>query len=292
MTLAAPFVFLTGGSGFLGGTVSRVLEANGVNVLRTQGRDPNNSPENYLDIRNLGVDEIAAKLARDRCAVTLHFATSFTHDTHPSAAEIVCASNFSFAVKVAEASALAGVGTFLNVASTWEWIRSQNPTYKTALTPYSASKQAFRTYLDHRFGSTGFIKNLVIEESLGEGDTREKLIPKLITAGLMGEEFHVRDPKAKMNFADATGLANFLLDNLEDLSSLPNVFGYADYREVPISTIIDELRKIGLQILLANSGESDEGLTTRVTLQSLRIPIYSQSDRTLGETLLSISRSS
>ena len=290
MTFSNKSVLLTGSTGFLGAEVCRVFEANGLKVLKTQGRDSSGVGQTYLDVASMDVTEIAGILESENCLAVLHFATNFSQDRDPKVAEPVCGANFVFAIKVAEASALAGVANFLNIASTWEWLRTANPGSTAPLPPYSASKQAFRTYLDHRFGPNGFVKNLVIEESLGEGDARPKLVPSLISAGLRGEVFLVRDPDAEMNFADASGLALFLLNNLRELGSLPYVMGYADYAHIKIEDVVREMRDLGLSVQTRNATrvEDPASASSRVTLQSLGIPIYSSAARSLRDALAGI----
>lgn len=287
MTFSKAAILLTGSTGFLGAEVCRVFEANGLKVLKTQGRAGSGSGENCIDVASTDVAGLAGILKAENCLATLHFATDFSSEEDPKIAEQVCATNLSFAIKVAEASALAGVPHFLNVASTWEWLRIANSKRTPPFPPYSASKQAFRTYLDHRFGPVGYVKNLVIEESLGEGDARPKLVPSLISAGLRGEIFLVKDPDVSMNFADSTALASFLLQNLPDLGRLPYLFGYADYIDVKFEDLVREFRNLGLALQTRNStNEVNQSYAhSRVTLQSLGIPVLSSARRSLKEAL-------
>ena len=288
MTFSDKSILLTGSTGFLGAEVCRIFEGSGLKILKTQGRANSGFGENYLDIASMGIPEIAGRLKTENCLATFHFATDFSQETDPTIAEQVCAANLVFAIKVAEASALAGVANFLNIASTWEWLRTANSETSTPFPPYSASKQAFRTYLDHRFGPNGFVKNLVIEESLGEGDSRPKLIPSLIRAGLQGEVFSVRDPDARMNFADSSGLALFLLENLQELGNLPYVIGYADFTDLGIKDIVREIYDLGISVQTRSPSKSKILRPARVTLQSLGIPIYSNATRSLRDALAGI----
>ena len=290
MTFSNKSILLTGSTGFLGAEVCKVFESNGLRVLKTAGRSNGSIGRNYLDVASMSLPDIAARLESENCFATLHFATNFNPETAPKIAEQVCEANFTFAMKVAEASALAGVSNFVNIASTWEWLRTSNGESNAFFPPYSASKQAFRTYLDHRFGQNGFVKNLVIEESLGEGDSRPKLIPSLISAGLRGEVFLVRDPDVKMNFADSSALAIFLLQNLQELGNLPYVFGYADFTEIKINDLVQVIHDVGLSVETRTYSESHSTSISRVSLQSIGIPIYSSATRTLRDAFAGILR--
>lgn len=279
-------VLITGSTGFLGSAFLRRLKDENIRVLRSQGRASKATESDEIDIHSLETEELAEQMEKEKICSVYHFATHFSPSLASSVSDEVIRTNLLFSTRVAEASFKAQVSRFVNIASTWEWMREHNPSSTEPFTPYAASKKAFRDYLGYRFGASNRIQHVVIEESIGTRDTRTKLVPQMIRAGLEKRPFVVRDASVSLNFAEADGLASYLFNQFQKTDSAVDVIGgYADYHQVSIGQIHGTLQSLGLDVKLEISGDRSTNQVSRVNLLELGIPLASSSQLSLSEVL-------
>lgn len=279
-------ILVSGSSGFLGGKFVSFAAAKGLRVLRTAGRSSKNSLTRHdlIDVQASSVEELAEKIKSHEVSDVLHFATKFSRLLDPAVAMSLFESNLDFSVKLSEASQLAGCRRFINIGTSWEYARELNPENRGLLTPYAASKLAFRAYIDQRFGPK-FAKTIILEESIDGDDDRDKIIPEIVRYSLAGKSFVVRDKHLKMNLANATGLAGFALSYLQ-MADPPSLVTYADYRGVEIHHVVSHLTNLGLDTKIEFSGEST---STRVSLEHIPAPTASGQDvASLDEVLAAL----
>lgn len=239
-------ILISGASGYLGGIAAELCRELGFEVILTKGRRGSTKEHTCdLDVLSSDLPKLATQIQEKDCQAVLHFATDFSRSTSGAVVEGVIQANFLFSVKLAEAARIAGVPHFINMSSTWELTRSTLGDFSTMLTPYAASKRAFRTYLDERYGDEGFVKNVFVEETLGPTDYRDKVVPNLLRSAVAGRPFSVRNPNLGLNFALAESLASFLLEK-STWPSLPYEVGFVSYREVTLAHIAEIIEASGI----------------------------------------------
>lgn len=283
--------FITGASGFVGGRVAQAFKSASRNILVSANRKGWPEPKSEFESITVSAQSVAG-LARifetAQCSSVLHFATHFSSSLDAQSTNQIVESNLKFGILVAEAAYLAGVQTFLNVATSWEFFRTSNPDHVAVFSQYASTKRAFRAYLDERFGDTGFIKHLVLEETIGDTDTRQKLVPMLIRSSWSGELVHLREPHAKLNLAAVDGLAHYLLQASPDFLELKRIQGASSFFKVSPMNIIETLEGLGVRPNFELTSPSDVYAATprlhSIQIPSLALPVISS----LPETLRSL----
>jgi nucleoside-diphosphate-sugar epimerase len=173
-------LLLTGASGFIGSHVLQAFLAQGDSVavlgrtpLRETGADVAFYPydgtyESALDALNAVQPEIV-----------VHLATHFVGTHHASDVDLLLAGNIGFGLHLLEAMKQVGCLAWLNAASAWQYA-GQSPFHPNGL--YAASKSALDALVTAYVQEVGLqAMNVVIYESYGQGDTRKKLIPQLLS---------------------------------------------------------------------------------------------------------------
>lgn len=273
MTMSANTLLISGSSGYLGGVAARACKNQGFEVLATSGRGGNTPNASInIDIHANGVTSLAKQIEGHRCRAVLHFATEFSRSTSGNSAESIVSANLQFAIKLAEAAKMAGVPHFINISSTWEKTRSVLRGVEVLLTPYASSKRAFRAYLDERFGDSGYVKNLFLEETIGPTDHRDKVVPNLIRSALAAEPYVVREPNLGLNFALAESLASYLIED-GNWITMAYESGYVSYPKVTVGMVAELIRSMGQLDPILQISEAEEKGLPRVSLFELEMPI-------------------
>lgn len=113
-----------------------------------------------------------------------HLATRYTHDAASAEIPALIAANLGFAAQFADAAARSGCKAFVN-AGTASQLNIRGAYMPASL--YAASKQAFEdllVYFDRRAGLP--CANVLLYDTYGAGDTRNKLLAQLIHAAKTG----------------------------------------------------------------------------------------------------------
>jgi nucleoside-diphosphate-sugar epimerase len=174
-------VLITGATGFVGTHLARRILANGtaVGCIVRDTSDTAKLPAGAAVLRHDGSTEqlhdIVGRFAPD-CIV--HLASYFVAEHRPQDVAPLIASNLLFAAQLADATAAAGVGQFINTGTAWQ--HYEGAAYDPVCL-YAATKQAFDDilrYYRERFGLR--VVTLELSDTYGPGDPRKKLVPLLL----------------------------------------------------------------------------------------------------------------
>ncbi|MBK7960840.1 MAG: NAD(P)-dependent oxidoreductase [Bdellovibrionales bacterium] len=166
---------LTGGTGFVGQNLKNHLLAKGwvvENISRTD------SSRAALDL----------VMARFRPDVVIHLATLFIAEHKPSDIPALIESNITFGTQVVDSMAQHQVLNLVNAGTLWQYYEGQR---EVPACLYAATKTAFESVL--RFYSSAHklrVINLMLSDTYGPKDPRQKLLPKLI--GIAGTSAQIQ----------------------------------------------------------------------------------------------------
>ncbi len=184
---------VTGATGFLGHHVATRLVADGWHVTALQ-RATASSSAALADLTLLGVEVVmfdsgaeVQQIARESAPeAVFHLATHYLKDHAPQDVPALVDANISFGTHVLEG--LRGSGAAVVSAMSYFQFTEGLPT-PTSL--YSATKQAFLDICEYyRVIDGADIRQVVLFDTFGPGDTRNKLMPHLLTS--LRERRHVK----------------------------------------------------------------------------------------------------
>ncbi|WP_291297152.1 NAD(P)-dependent oxidoreductase [Elioraea sp.] len=176
--------FVTGATGFIGRHLVGRLDAAGyaVHALLRRGSDASRLPAAITAHRE--PPALDALLATIRPDVVLHLATEYRHGHDHAAIAPMLAANVTLGTMLADAAARAGVGGFVTLGTA---AQHAGPGGDAPATLYAASKQAFEVLLGAIARAAGLpTATLLVFETFGPGDTRGKILDRMIAAAMTG----------------------------------------------------------------------------------------------------------
>jgi nucleoside-diphosphate-sugar epimerase len=176
---------VTGGTGFLGTRIAARLLNAGWHVDCVTRPIPEEAPAGTTAHLHDGTTErMIAIVAAARPDVVFHLAGLFVATHAPADVEPLIASNVLFGAQVLEGMSAAGGGRFINTSTCWQ--HYLDAPYRP-VDLYAATKQAFEDIVDYHADATGVqAVTITIYDTYGPGDTRGKLLEKLVRAALDG----------------------------------------------------------------------------------------------------------
>ena len=182
---------VTGGTGFIGQHLVRKLVAGGfkttalvrpssdISSLLGLGRDV------QIVELNQSFESIKRCFNENSFDAVFHLATHFAAEHDPAQIDELVNSNITFGMKVAEAAASNKVENFINVGTNWQYYHSAS--YRP-LNLYASLKQAFEDILLYYSDAKGLkVANVILFDTYGDNDNRQKLIP-LLLANKLGDK--------------------------------------------------------------------------------------------------------
>jgi nucleoside-diphosphate-sugar epimerase len=174
---------LTGGTGFVGQNLKKHLLARGwtvENISRpltsaTARPDPTASPSDRTCSR-AAIDLVMKNFNPD---VVIHLATLFIAEHKPADIPALIESNITFGTQVVDSMVQHRVLNFVNAGTLWQYYEGHR---EIPACLYAATKTAFESIL--KFYSSAHnlrVLNLMLSDTYGPKDPRQKLLPKLIS---------------------------------------------------------------------------------------------------------------
>lgn len=204
-----PRLLITGATGFLGRYVLKRALAEGYPTASLGRSAPEDVDIPHYDYHGKYEDAHRAVHGFAPDAV-LHLATKFVGVHHAEDVDGLVAANITFGLHLLEALRHSDCHHFINAASAWQYLENQ-PFTPNGL--YAASKCAFDALMAGYIREGGLHAcNLVIYESYGAGDTRPKLVPKLLQQVREGHrELPLIDGQKGFYFTHADDIARAFL---------------------------------------------------------------------------------
>jgi nucleoside-diphosphate-sugar epimerase len=235
---------VTGATGFLGQHLVRHLVASGREVHIVQRAS---SPRPVLaDFRAAGVTvheyevgEQVQAIARTLAPETaFHLATFYLKDHQPSEVEPLIEANVVFGSHLLEG--LVGTGAVVVSAMSYFQFRDTVP---TPFSLYSATKQAFLDVSEfYRSGRGLDVRQVILYDTYGPGDTRDKLIPRLIGAVASGELVGMGSPHQPLNVLHSEDVARGFV--AASASGAPALMALRAPENVSVAGIVDTIETV------------------------------------------------
>lgn len=177
-------VLVTGATGFVGSRLVKRLAAEGheTHALLRPSSDAAALPQGVSAHRDEGaLDALLAALAPE---AVLHLATLYRHGHAHAEVAPMLEANIVLGVRLADAAARAGVRAFVTLGT---GAQHAGERHDTPATLYAASKTAFETVLAAIARAGGLpTATLVVFDTFGPGDTRGKILDRLVAAARSG----------------------------------------------------------------------------------------------------------
>ena len=174
---------VTGASGFIGSNLVRYMENQGwdVHILVRAGSNLTGLGDVILRITvhhhdgsSAGMAEIMAAARPD---IVFHLASLFLSNHKTEDIEALVSSNLLFSTQILEAMVMSGVKYLVNTGTSWQHYHSED--YRP-VNLYAATKQALECILTYYIDAHSLkATTLLLFDTYGPGDPREKLIPLL-----------------------------------------------------------------------------------------------------------------
>jgi CDP-paratose synthetase len=240
-------VLVTGATGFIGQRLCVDLERRGLVVVRMSSRRVwGEGLEVVRTTPTWSPEQLHGVFTTCRPSTVFHLATRFTTDNDASQIASLISSNVTFGVCIADLASRFE-SRFVYTASAWQ----RHPGGASGGSLYAASKQALHVFLDQYADARGLDRQIVyLFDTYGPGDSRGKIVQRLMEASLRGSPLDMGSPSKLINLSHVDDvvagllLAAFELPSHDDwvmraeepvsLGDLANSIGRALNRTVPV----------------------------------------------------------
>lgn len=209
-----PTALVTGATGFIGRHLTARLVTDGWRVVSLQRSATAHAPASSA-LAGMGVQvevftssDDVQRLAREvQPDVVFHLATHFLKDHAPDDVERLIDANIAFGAHLLEG--LRGSGAIVVSAMSYFQYSQGAP---TPVSLYSATKQAFLEICEYYRVVCGLdVRQVVLFDTFGPGDTRNKLVPLLLQALRNGSTVHLGPSRQPINLLYVEDVVSGLL---------------------------------------------------------------------------------
>ena len=179
---------VTGATGFIGGHLVRHLARLGWKVhalARQVSKDPDIAIAATWHSYDGEYESVSRAVASSEPDVVFHLASLFLSEHKPEQIDALVNANLRFGMHLLEAMHQHNVRRLINTGTSWQ--HYNNADYDP-VNLYAATKQAFEAIIDYYCNAHQFSAiTLKLFDTYGPGDTRAKLVPKLLQVAKTGE---------------------------------------------------------------------------------------------------------
>ena len=254
--MSARCLFL-GSTGYVGGVVRSELIAQGMQVfplIRSTKSTRFESEVFLADARgDFELEKLITFMRFHSIDSVVHAANLFDPSPSPQVAEEMLYANLLVPGKVLRAAIEVDARVFVNLASGW-----QLDAQKTTQSPdYVSTKQALRALLRHQSAKILGV-SVFVNEIIGVGDTRKKLVNEAIDCGLGNRSMTVRAPDQIVGLANVEKVALEIATILKDPGCRPREYVYQNFSNFRVREVLDLVSSAvrGLRWSEASTGEN------------------------------------
>lgn len=216
-----PRALITGGTGFIGRALVAQLQASGwhVSLLVRPGSRGEGVPASAISIPSGdGVQVCNAwqqLFAQERPNVIFHLATDQQKQHTPAGIDAMLNVNIALGTHLLEAACAFGGVPFINIGSYWQF-RGSSETDPVNL--YAATKSAFFEIVKYYNAVRGNpIVNLLLVDTYGENDPRDKILDLLIRAAMSGTAVDLSPGEQALEFVHVDDVVAGMICTAEQL---------------------------------------------------------------------------
>lgn len=261
-----------GSTGYVGGVVRSELIAQGMQVfpLIRSTKSRRFEPEVFLaDARgDFELEKLIAFMRFHSIDSVVHAANVFNPSPSPQVAEEMLYANLLVPGKVLRAAVEVDARVFVNLASGWQL----DPKKTTQSPDYVSTKQALRAFLSHQSAKISSV-SVFVNEIIGVGDTRKKLVNEAIACGLGNRSLTVSSPDQILGLANAEQVALEIANILRDPRSRPHEYVYQNFSNLRVRELLD---------IVSNAVQGlrwSEAPTQASSNPEVSLPIYGEAPR-------------
>jgi nucleoside-diphosphate-sugar epimerase len=199
-----PRIFLSGSKGFLGSHLSALLDKEEVNwrgLERPAGLTWRDNPQQFSEL-------VSAQIVEFEPTHIINLANHFTRGFPTSEIDKSLEANVALPLLLARAAEKSSV-RFLHAGSYW-----QLPYYSEKLeyqSQYLYTKHLASRLLQNFKGSPASICEVLLTDTFGANDARDKLIPRALDSKKQGAVLKVSNPSAQIYLSSSIGVSEALL---------------------------------------------------------------------------------
>lgn len=226
-------VVVSGATGFLGRRLVEVLDASGEELVLHR-RTPTGDAR-HREVSGSGAD-LARAAVETSADVVFHLATHFLKSHVPSDIHPLLAANVEFATELYEG--LAGSGIRVVAAMSFFQFEQGAP---APLSLYAATKQAAYEIGEYYRRGGLDLRHVVLYDTYGPGDTRDKLVPLLLESARTGAAVTLGAPDQPINLVYVDDVVEGLLAASQDAA--PALVTVRADEPVAVAQLVEAVRR-------------------------------------------------
>jgi nucleoside-diphosphate-sugar epimerase len=193
-----PNTFITGGSGFLGQSlIKRLVKSGGrVHCLTRQHISVDNQ-ECTFHFYDGTYSSVHRALKESKATQVYHLASAIVREHNPEDLNRLMDANILLGTQLLEAMSRLGASKIVNTGTYWQF--DDRKTYRPK-NLYAATKKAFQDILEYYCQRNRISAlTLIVFDTYGPGDNRDKVIPYLINCSKNGTVAHLKSKQQLLN---------------------------------------------------------------------------------------------
>lgn len=234
-------ILLTGSSGFIGSNLLKDLSKNYKVYTILRKKNKNSSKNKNIDqIYFINYEELSKKLKLIKVDVVIHCATHYIKNHSQTDLKKLAESNILLGNILLENLEKMSVKKFINFSTVWENYNGKKDNFYNL---YSVYKKNFRNIIDYykKFLKVQFY-NLIISDTFGENDKRNKIINILRTNYKKNKSTSIISKKLFINFLNIKDIIDAIILILKK-NVTPDDYVLKNNKNVNIFEVVNKINR-------------------------------------------------